>query len=445
MHGRAAFTRTLALVVLLAASRARAGNDDSILLGNDAALVGGAVVSTVNDGSALWYNPAGLAHAGQNSVDVGASAFALRRYKIPSYLRAVGGRGGDASFTEIVSIPSALTYVRRWGSSVVGLGLFASQVADYTLRAALSVPVGTVADGSLRILLNDESARYHLAGGWGRKLPGGFALGAALFGDYYDESSFGQFSFDLAAASNPLGVFVQSSYTQAKALGFHARMGVTYQPLAHLRFGLSVETPGLYFFRNVKESSVSTQTSLNDQGQFELATETVDSRRSEARVGLYAPLRVRFGGSTELGSATLALEGDVQSKVRDSKLEVDRQFSWNVRAGVRWTLSETLRLGAGFFTDRGAERTDAWGAGSADFYGGTVGGQYEKVRWLASEDGSAGKKAGLTFSSTLALRYAIGIGKVPGERLNETLESQTRGVDLTINELTVHLGSGVYF
>ncbi|HEX5658959.1 MAG TPA: hypothetical protein VFX59_17315 [Polyangiales bacterium] len=431
--------------MLLGASRVRAGNDDSILLGNDAALVGGAVVSSSNDGSALWYNPAGLAHAGQNSVDVGASAFALRRYKIPSFLRADGGRGGDASFTEIVSIPSALTYVRRWGSSVVGLGLFASQVADYTLRASLSVPVGPVADGRFRLLLNDQSARYHLAGGWGRALPRGFAIGAALFGDYYDEASFGQFSFDVAAASNPLGVSVQSSYTQAKALGFHARFGVTYEPVTHVRLGLSVETPGVYFYRRGRESSVGTQTALDDQGQFGLTTSVVDESYGEAGVGLYSPLRVRFGGSTELGPTTLALEGDVQSKVSDGKLEVDRKFTWNLRAGVRWVLNETLRLGAGLFTDRGAERTDAWGAGSASFYGGTIGGQYEKVRWLASEGDGSGKKAGLTFSSTLALRYALGKGKVLGERLDESLESETRGVGITINELTVHLGSGVYF
>ncbi len=148
-----ALARTLALTALLVVSRARAGNDDSILLGNDAALVAGAVVSNSNDGSALWYNPAGLARATQSSLDASASAFALRRYKMPGLISAVGGRGGDASFTEIVSIPSALTYVRRWGDSMVGLGLFASQVQDFTLRASLGFPVANVVDGQVRMLL----------------------------------------------------------------------------------------------------------------------------------------------------------------------------------------------------------------------------------------------------------------------------------------------------
>ncbi|MET0287415.1 MAG: hypothetical protein ABW352_23215 [Polyangiales bacterium] len=442
---RAALSSLAALTLLLASSRVRAGNDDSILLGNDAALVAGAVVSNANDGSALWYNPAGLARAGQDSVDVAASAFALRRYKIPSFLGAVGGRGGDASFTEIVSIPSALTYVRRWGRSVAGLGLFASQVADYTLRASLSLPVGAVADGRLRMLINQEESRYHLAGGWGMKLPRGFALGAALFGDYYDSAAFGQLSFDLSAAGTPSGVAVQSSYQQTKVLGFHARFGITYEALPTLRFGLSVATPGMYFYRSGKDTAIDTQTAVDTQGQVTLGTNVLDRTYSDAKLGLYAPVRVRFGGSTDVGPVTLALEGDVQSKVTDNTLEVDRKAQWNLRAGARWVVSETLRLGGGFFTDRGAERTDSWGAGNIDFYGGTIGGQYEKVRWLASEGATDGKKAGLTFSSTLALRYALGKGKVPGERLDESFENRTVGVGFRVNELTVHLGSGVYF
>ena len=136
--------RPLWVAVLLALPlRARAGNDDGILLGNDAALTAGAVVATVNDGSALWYNPAGLAMSTKDSIDVGASAFALRRYDMPGLIRADGGSGGDASFTEIVSIPSALTYVRRFSVNTVGgLALFASEVSDDSLRTSLTVPIG---------------------------------------------------------------------------------------------------------------------------------------------------------------------------------------------------------------------------------------------------------------------------------------------------------------
>lgn len=434
------------LAVALLPARVRAGNDDSILLGNDAALVGGAVVSSVNDGSALWYNPAGLARAGRDSVDVGASAFALRRYRMPGLITADGGRGGDASFTEIVSIPSALTYVRRYGKSVAGLGLFASQVGDYTLRASLNVPIGAVVDGQLRVLLNEERARYHLAGGWATRLPHGFGFGASLFGDYYDQSSFAQVSAQYAAASNPVGVAVSSAYTTSKALGLHLRVGMTYDPRPNLRFGLSVESPGVYFYRSTRETSIETQTALDEQGALQLATQSVDRSTSQGGLGLYTPVRVRIGGSGELAGASWSLEGDVQSRVHDTGIDVDRKFVWNLRAGSRFRLNERLQLGVGLFTDRGSDKTDQWGAGNSNFYGATVGGQYETVRWLASRDGSGDKRAALTFSSTVALRYAVGFGKLPGERITmPDYESITRAVDITVQEITLHLGSGIYF
>ncbi|MBM4363715.1 MAG: hypothetical protein FJ104_13625, partial [Deltaproteobacteria bacterium] len=49
------------LVAFALAGVAHAGNDEGFLLGNQAALAGGAVTSSVHEGSAVWYNPAGLA------------------------------------------------------------------------------------------------------------------------------------------------------------------------------------------------------------------------------------------------------------------------------------------------------------------------------------------------------------------------------------------------
>ncbi len=218
---------------------------------------------------------------------------------------------------------------------------------------------------------------------------------------------------------------------------------MTYDALPTLRFGLSVETPGVYFYRSGRDTGIETQTAPDANGVLQLQTNSLDHSYSEGSVGLYAPLRVRFGGSLDVAKVVLSLEGDVQSKVKDSKLDVDRKFNWNIRAGARWTLNETLRLGAGLFTDRDAERKDAAGGGNIDFYGATIGGQYEKVRWLASD--TAGKKEGLTFSSTLALRYAIGVGKLTGPSFDENFDAVDRAVKITVNEITVHLGSGVYF
>jgi len=448
----------LALALWVAPRPVHAGNDDGILLGNDAALAGGAVVSSVNDGSALWYNPAGLALSNEDSVDVGASAFALRRYNMPGLIRADGGSGGDASFTEIVSIPSALTYVRRFGGGTVGgLALFASQVSDYTLRTSLTVPIAGVAadgtaftvDGNIKVLITQEMARYHLAAGLATKLTPQLSFGFSLFGDYYDESGLSQASATYSVLQRPFGAQVDSTYVQRKVLGYHLRVGLIYQPLPALRLGLSIQSPGVYFYQTARVTAVLSETVPGANGDLELDAGSADESLSEAGVGLYSPVRVRFGGSYEVAGGTVSVEADVSSKLQEEDLGIDRKFVYNLRAGARFPVGKTMHLGAGLFTDLGAERTDQWGAGKLDFYGATVGGSYDNVRWLASDEKSAGpsaRRAGLTFSSTVALRYAYGVGKLPGQSLRQPdYVAVTEAVDLKVHELTLHLGSGVYF
>jgi hypothetical protein len=101
---RALAALIVALLTVTAPRGALAGNDDGVLLGNDAALVGGAITAVVSDGSALWYNPAGVAHARSlDTLDVSASAFVLRRYHMAGLLTATDGGKEDASTTEVVS------------------------------------------------------------------------------------------------------------------------------------------------------------------------------------------------------------------------------------------------------------------------------------------------------------------------------------------------------
>lgn len=82
-------------------------------------------------------------------------------------------------------------------------------------------------------------------------------------------------------------------------------------------------------------------------------------------------------------------------------------------------------------------------------YGATIGGQYDNVRWLASDDKPGAvpeKRAGLTFSSTVALRYAYGKGKLAGQSLQAPdFTAVPQAVAISAHEITLHLGSGVYF
>lgn len=433
--------------VLVPAATAHAGNDDSILLGNDAALTGGAVVATTNDGSALWYNPAGLALASGDSVDVGASAFALRMYSMPGLITTTTGARADASVTEFVSVPSALTYVRRLDArTTLGFGLFASQVSDSSLRTSLSAPLANDLRMDMLVTLRSEVARYHAAGGWAMKLPRGFSVGVSLFGDYYDSTTSALASLSLPRLGQTFVTSVYSETAQNTLIGFHVRAGVRYAPSERMAFAVSLESPNAYFWH--KRASFGLQSAgavdpSTNEGQ--LQSETAEDKRSRVALGLYAPVRARFGAALDVGGALISVEGDVASRMKDSELELDRRLSWNVRAGALVPMGEHYRVGVGFFTDRGPERRDASGGGPVHYYGGTVGAEYQNHRLLQSES-DATQHERLTFSSTVALRYAYGHGKQGAVLYDlETFETRDRAATLKVHELTLHIGSGLYF
>lgn len=118
---RSAFVFVMLIAVLPTA--ARAGNDDELLAGNQAAMMGGAVSAFVRDSSAIWYDPAGLGGIARDQVDVSGTVYTLRFYRVPGFIESTSGASDDAHVGEFVSIPTQIAYVRALPPGLVlGLG-----------------------------------------------------------------------------------------------------------------------------------------------------------------------------------------------------------------------------------------------------------------------------------------------------------------------------------
>lgn len=146
---RAARPIALAALIVLAnaaPSAVRAGNDEGVLIGNEAAMTGGAVTATTSDGAAIWYDPAGIASVTRSQIDASGSATQLRVADTPALLSSAStGRSADGGYLEIIGIPSAVALVRRLDDQLaLGFGIFTPSLTNHTDRVSLTDDVAGV-------------------------------------------------------------------------------------------------------------------------------------------------------------------------------------------------------------------------------------------------------------------------------------------------------------
>lgn len=435
-----------AFLLALSPSAALAGNEDGIFVGNDAAMAGGAVTSTTNDGSALFYNPAGLAVVEGNTVDVSASAFIVRVYEIPGLLSTDAGDSADADFTEFVTVPSAISYARALSDRVkLGAGIFVPYSNNLILRSTLDVPAGEP-PSSWVAALGVNHSRYHGALGAAFVVSPRLRVGVALHGIYDWATVSSLLSGGILDSSQDMPFAArrfaeEAVLVEGTTLGAQLRWGLQWQLLDHVRLGVSFQSPVYSVAVAVTASSaVGVATAEGDQ----FAGESVDDASFEFEQ--LKASRTNVGLSYTWGEHFVGLDGSYQSRLFNADISGSEEPVFNLRFGAKFRTTERLFVGAGLFTDLSdqpepREYVDT----KMDFVGGTAGIEFGNAYELAEKE----EPESLRFSTTLAVRYAHGQGRVGGVRVEEPteLDQEIRfpAVKVNVHELSLHLGSGLYF
>ncbi len=426
-------------LALLVPAVARAGNDDEVLVGNDAALSSGAVIATIGDGSSLYYNPAGLTHIQDDTIDVSGSAYTLRVYDGDGLLLTSDGTVGGDSFTEVVIVPSAVAYVRPLSASVrLGFGVFTLRQSDLTLRAQLSTTLDDGRQERLLLTVRDQTQLMLGILGVGWSIDPRLRLGVSLSVGYLRTETSLQFGAGVADGddSPPTEFFALSQLDAVSGLATRVTAGMQWRLAPRWQVGASVETPGILFYSSSQSDGLVS--AIGDDPVFE-PTGAEDSRFSWEP---YTPLRARLGAAyVEDDRLWVSVDVDLQSPLTNASVGVDRQTTFNARIGGQMRFAPTWWVGAGLFTDRNGDRVDR---GRTDFYGGTFGVRYRRDRRL---DTDVEADDDLTFETVIAVRYAYGFGETDAVAVDFGAEEVVQEVftRLEVHEISLHVGASLRF
>ena len=434
------WARSVFVAVLVAAGNAQAGNDDELFVGNQAAMLGGAVLATVSDSSALWYNPAGLGAVERDQVDISATVYTLRVYQVPDFLAARGGRSEDGSVAEFVVAPSQLAYVRRFAPGISGgIGYFVPRSSNYVLRESLDS--GNRSERSeWQVAAAIEEIQHIGAAGVGIAVSERLRLGASLIGGYAGtEQSITLFGA-VHRPEQPDAVNTRTVIGTNGRLSLELGLGMQLELSDAFVLGVALRSPQLQVYNgtnatlNGAVASLPEAAAMKERDVSQQGLEVLRLGRAAASLSFFYP------------RGWLTAELDVQPGFQNAAASVDRKLLVNGRLGWYHSLTRAVALGLGLFTDRHAE-TKHWAllAGSGDFYGMTVGFELSNEHLLAASE----RATTLIFNSVIALRYAFcsgQFGRIEADpaRIADMPFIAKKG-ELTVNEIGVYLGSGLRF
>ncbi len=444
-----------ALVVLaLTGSPAFAGNIHSFFLGDVAAMTGGTVTAVSDDGSSLWYNPAGLATTDRDTLDVVGNVYMLRLRDWGKIMRVDGTPNPDvlidANSTEVVVAPSTLAYGRNLGPGLsMGFGLFTPEVDTYALRLPLSF-TDDAREVNAEATFEGSLTTYAGMFGIGYRVSPTLRLGASL-GIYLQTITSEMrlfFDFTRFDVADTRGLGASEDRLSLTRLGMNLQVGVQLDVSDELTLGFVLRTPAVQIFESISGGKIVINQledpTLPTGGARTALFNPIDSSRLE--LGLYASVSGTAAIAWRPAPGTyFGAELELTAGSSDPSIGAERDFLWNARIGGTYALSKSMRLGAGLFTDRSAVPTlTEGGVDQTHYYGVAAGFHTETPINVRESDGAET----LVFTSTFGVRYALGVGTAlraelrPDGVVTDPLMAE---LDLLFHEISLHVGSGLRF
>ena len=435
----------LILALVTWSHRVRAGNDDELFVGNQAAMLAGAISSTVSDSSSIWYNPAGLGQIERDQVDVSATVYTLRLYDSPGFIESTTGESDDGAVTEFVVAPTQIAYVRRLGPGFsLGLGYFVPRASNYVLREMLEAG-RSASRQSWQVAASIAEVQHIGSAAIGYAVSPRIRVGVGLYGGYGTSTNSVNLFGSVLNLREPGAAVTTTAIGTESRLTMELGFGVQIDLTERLVLGINARSPQLQLHANSDAIQNVVIASVRLEDGPVLATESSHDKQSQG-LDLRKAGRAGLALAYVFGAGRVSFEVDIQPGLERREIDVNRKTQVNARAGFYHELGSVFAVGFGLFTDRSAEAV-AWefAGGSGDFYGGTIGLEITNEHLLAPGE----RVSSLQFNSVFALRYAYSnsdFGRVLGDPglLEQGPFLESKG-SLIVHEVGLYVGSGLRF
>ncbi len=440
-HRNTVVLRIALMLLGLALGRPQASADDlhyqTFLIGQRALGMGGAATGVADEPSAAFYNPAGLALIENNSVggSLSVNAFDLREIEL-GYSTGVGQSDLRAGSQPAVPIFGAI--VRKFGkkdeNGIRPHAVSYSTIIPARRRLQYGVDLRNTtgpeainetfsADREDRILYTGGSIALRLNDDWSVGISAWLVTRKLSHRESNVVVTEG--TRTMAGTLENSTLFVSEQLTTLLTWHIVSRLGVTYTPNPHWRFGLMFQPPGVEIRENGR---VRERTSFADQ----LASPPYATYALSDQSGLSAsspiPWELRFGMSwahseafmvaadvsmhgpsdvTPVGSPAADANGFTPQFGKLWAQSYGRSAQVNLSVGIDALIADVFPIRVGFFTDRSAAPaiigpTDTYAPADVNRYGATLAVGYRSGRY----DVSVG--AALLFGQGTALAPADG-------------------------------------
>ncbi len=290
--------------------------------GNRARLLGGAVVGSASDSSALYYNPGALALVPKPELLLSGTVFQYESVDMQNAL-GPGANLSDSRFALVPSLFAGEIQLEGLGENRIGYAFLIRQDAEFRVNQRAEVTEGLrpsipgLRFASEGVQFETRLREYWFGGSWSRKIGEKIGFGLSPFFAVRNHRGRAQALTQALGEGGEGAIAIGSRDFDYQHWRFLMKAGISTD-WERWKLGLTVTTPSLGLFgwgsTGLDRSAVGQDVDQDGSALTEIATDFQDDLSADYR----SPLSIAFGGARTFGRSRVHLSaewfGDVEDK-----------------------------------------------------------------------------------------------------------------------------------